>query len=396
MLRTLAAAARHISAYVDARVASWRTGSRASQAYVSGVLMVGVTLSFVIAWTTGQMPFSVWFVWLVLGVLMLRYTPLLLLSVLTLVAAFTSSFHDGPADGTRITALAMLMTTQAVVLHQSRSHRSGLPVALSEQLLANLRDRLQAQAVIPTLPEEWRSQSAMHSAHGAHYAGDFLVADLSDGRHLEMVLVDVCGKGVTVGPQALQFAGALGGLIGAMPPQDLMLAANAFLLRQHSEDAFATAVHLLVDLETGDFVLTSAGHPPALHWDPITEAWEIDNARGMALGVLDDADFESSTGRLGPGEALMFYTDGVIEAGTRDLDEGIDWLRTTAKESVKFGFEGATRRIMRHVPRGEDDRAVLILERRDIEAEARRAGERRQGRQLRPWVRRSRESAARV
>ena len=82
-----------------------------------------------------------------------------------------------------------------------------------------------------------------------------------------MILVDVCGKGTSAGPAALQFAGALGGLLGSLPPVELFRAANDFLLRQPEDEQFATAVHLIVDLEEGTYEITSAGHPPALRYD---------------------------------------------------------------------------------------------------------------------------------
>ena len=63
------------------------------------------------------------------------------------------------------------------------------------------------------------------------------------------------------------------------------------------------------------------------------------------------------------GEALLFYTDGVVESRTSSLDDGIAWLRATAGEAVRDGFDGAARRIVRQVPRGDDDRAVLVLSR---------------------------------
>ena len=116
---------------------------------------------------------------------------------------------------------------------------------MSEALLGELKGRLQAQGRIPDLPDGWESQSAMLASDGVGYAGDFLVADLREGRHLEVILVDVCGKGTGAGPAALQFAGALGGLIGAMSPDQLFKAANDFLLRQNDDESFATAVHLL-------------------------------------------------------------------------------------------------------------------------------------------------------
>ena len=72
-------------------------------------------------------------------------------------------------------------------------------------------------------------------------------------------------------------------------------------------------MHLLVDLVDGTYQITSAGHPPALRLDLPTGEWLIDNARGTALGVLADPELHVSPGRLFPGEALLFYTDGVVE-----------------------------------------------------------------------------------
>lgn len=329
-------------------------------------LLVGAVVVCVgMARTTELVPFSIWFVWLLLGVLALRFVPLMVLSVVVLAAAVLTTFDGEPVDGSRLTAVVMLVLSVALVLLQSSRQRSGLPVALSEHMLAELRDRLQAQGRVPRLPDGWHAQSSMLTAHGTGYAGDFLVADVNDGRHLEMVLVDVCGKGVSVGPQALQLAGALGGLISAsLPPVDLLRAANMFLYRQDAEEAFATAVHLLLDMDTGDYVITSAGHPPALHWRADPGGWSIDNSRGTALGVIPGPDLSPSAGRLARGDALMFYTDGVIEARGRDLDEGLDWLRHVALRAVHdHGFKGLARRILRHVPSGVDDRAMLVVRR---------------------------------
>jgi serine phosphatase RsbU (regulator of sigma subunit) len=283
--------------------------------------------------------------------------------VLYAVAVWSSVVADFERDSGR-PSLWIFVVAAFLAIYQSSRQRSGLPMALSEAVLTQLRDRLQRQGVVPPLPTGWRSESATITAHGPSYAGDFLVADLREGRWLEMALVDVCGKGTSVGPQALQFAGALGGLIGALPPEELMAAANNFLLRQDSDESLATAVHIKVDLVTGDYTITSAGHPPALHWHLGQRGWSVDNARGMALGVIPDAEFTPSKGRLRPGEALMFYTDGVIESAGRDLDDGIDWLRHEALQVVDArGFTGMPRRVLKKVPRGDDDRAMLVLER---------------------------------
>lgn len=363
---------RRVGTYVNNRYEGWRTGSRGSQAYVLFVLLgaVGVTLALTL--TTEVVPFSLWFVWLIVGVLVLRFWPLAVLCVAILLAGAWTTWVEHDTTVARAVALVALVVSESLILWQSSQQRSGLPVTLSELMLANLRDRLQAYSRVPALPEGWRSHGAALSAHGAGYAGDFLVADLREGRFLEMVLVDVCGKGVAVGPQALQFAGALGGLMGVVRPDALMRAANSFLIRQGTEESFATAVHLLVDLETGDYELTSAGHPPALHWRPDPGGWMVDNSRGLALGVLPDAEYAPTEGQLAPGEALMFYTDGVVESRGRDLGQGIEWLRDRALLAVEQGFDGAPARILRDVPRGEDDRSLLIIQRGPFAEQPRR------------------------
>ena len=359
---------RGITSYVQQRVEGWRTGSRGSQAFL---LLVFVALVGA-AMGVGELaqvvvPVSLWFLVLMLGLMLLRFVPLLMLTVVLGAAAFWTSVEPGFTTPSREAALVILAVGVLLAIYQSSRQRSGLPMALSEAVLTQLRDRLQRQGVVPPLPNGWRSESATITANGPSYAGDFLVADLREGRWLEMALVDVCGKGTSVGPQALQFAGALGGLIGALPPAELMAAANHFLLRQESDESLATAVHLKIDLVTGDYTITSAGHPPALHWHLGQRGWSVDNARGMALGVIDDADFTPSRGRLRPGEALMFYTDGVIESADKDLDAGIEWLRHEALKAVDArGFAGMPKRVLKKVPRVDDDRAMLVLERQPL------------------------------
>lgn len=368
MSSALGSVARGITSYVQQRVAGWRTGSRGSQAFLLLVLVASVAVAVGIGELAQVVvPVALWFLFLMLGLMLLRFVPLLLLTVVLVAAALWTSVETGFSTPSREAALVILAVGVLLAIHQASRQRSGLPMALSEAVLSQLRDRLQRQGVVPPLPRGWRSESATITANGPSYAGDFLVADLREGRWLEMALVDVCGKGTSVGPQALQFAGALGGLIGALPPAELMAAANHFLLRQESDESLATAVHIKVDLVTGDYTITSAGHPPALHWHLGQRGWSVDNARGMALGVIDEADFTPSRGRLRPGEALMFYTDGVIESADKDLDAGIEWLRHEALKAVDArGFTGMPKRVLKKVPRGDDDRAMLVLERQAL------------------------------
>ncbi len=349
--------------YLGDPVAAWRTGSRQSQALTLIALLVGVGLCFVVSLAEySLMPMTTYYIWLLLGMLLLRFRPLVVLSTVTGAVAVTAVLHDPPMTAARFTACITLLISLALILFASSRQQSGLPGPVSEAMLTDLRDMLQNQGSIPELPEGWRSQSAMLAANDVGYGGDFLVANIHEGRKLELILVDVVGKGVGAAARALQFGGALGGLIGALPPRELFAAANNFLVRQNSDETFATAVHVLTDLETGEYQLTSAGHPPALVWSQAGGQWDVDRARGTALGIVPSPELHRTSGRLAPGDALLFYTDGVIETRTSDLDSGIAWLQRTASRAIAPGFEGAAQRIIEEVSRGDDDRAVLILE----------------------------------
>lgn len=362
-MSVVARASRGRGTWLHRQVLSWRAGTRASQVTATVVLLVMIAGSLVLSVRDyALMPIATYFLYLFLGMVLLRFKPLVVVTVAATGAGVLAVELGAPHALARTVAAGMLVVCALLVVFQASLQRTGLPSLLGQTMLADLRDRLQRQSRVPALPGGWSSETAMISAGGTGYAGDFLVAELSqDERHLEMVLVDVCGKGVSAATQSLQLAGALGGLLGALPPQALMASANDFLLRQHDEGAFATAVHVLVNLETGAYEVTNAGHPPALRWSRDAGEWRVDAARGLALGVMRRPDFVRSTGVLAPGEALAFYTDGVIETRDRSISDGIAWLRAEAATAVGAGFAGAARRIIERVPRGDDDRAVLVL-----------------------------------
>ncbi len=371
MRSRLRRAYHRVGRYVDDRVVRWQTGTREGQVAVLAALFVLSTLILVgslVSYVT--FPAATFTIPLLLGSITLRFAPLsVLIGFVTACVTLTVSVETLRAGMTagRMSTLVTMVVVAAIFLYEARRRRSGLPGPLGEAMLVDLNERLQAQGRVPTLPEGWHAESAMLSAGGVNFSGDFMVANLSeDRRTLEMVLVDVCGKGVAAGTQSLQLAGALGGLIGALPPLGLFEAANDYLVRQDWDEGFATAVHVLIRMDTGEYAITNAGHPPVLHWQPAVQDWKTDEARGTALGILRRPDFTQTTGVLHPGEGLLFYTDGVVETRQRSVGEGVDWLREVAARAVRSGFVGSAKRIIGAVRGHDDDRAVLMLARLDV------------------------------
>jgi serine phosphatase RsbU (regulator of sigma subunit) len=84
------------------------------------------------------------------------------------------------------------------------------------------------------------------------------------------------------------------------------------------------------------------------------------------LGLIPAVDYHTQAGVMRLGDALMLYTDGMIEVPGRDLEIGIDKLLGAAEGLVVYGFAGGAERLMDTVaPGGADDRALVLLSRTD-------------------------------
>ncbi len=146
---------------------------------------------------------------------------------------------------------------------------------------------------------------------------------------------------------------------------DFLASCNAYLRRGAPGDGFVTAVHLWLDLATGDYVVASAGHPPAAHFEAGSGTWRLTQARGIVLGVVPDLRCVPERGTLRPGDALMLYTDGLIEAPGRDIDAGIDRLLGAADRLVTSGFAEGAGKLVQAMQAGTaaaaDDCALVLI-----------------------------------
>ncbi|MFJ8211560.1 PP2C family protein-serine/threonine phosphatase [Streptomyces sp. NPDC096033] len=307
---------------------------------------------------------------IVAGGLLLRPASLLGLyaasaTALIVEALVLGPYTEGPA---RVTPGTVLVVAACgffgLIIAQFRS-RVGVPWRRGGTMLFDLRERIRVQSKLPALPPGWHREMALRPAGGQSFSGDFVVAARTNGgRTLEVVLTDVSGKGMEAGSRALLLSGAFGGLLGALPPQDFLPAANGYLLRQDWDEGFATSIHLVLDLETGDYELLSAGHLPALQLSAGTGRWQERSGEGPLLGVYDGAEFEPARGSLRPGDVLMLFTDGLVETADREISEGIDRLTGEADRYVAAGWEGAAWHLIEKVAKDvNDDRALLLIRR---------------------------------
>jgi hypothetical protein len=329
------------------------------------LIVVAVLIEALMLSLPTLMPWSSFLPVVVLAGLFLapRWLGVVLVAIAALLTYDGWSLSTDRGDFAAAMVVTAIMAAMMAWLAISRAPL-GVQGTLAESMLVDLRNRIRAQSELPTLPGPWHAEVEVESAYFEPFAGDFAVANISDaGDRFEVALVDVSGKGLEAGTRALLLSGALGSLLGAMDPAGLLGAANSYLLRQDWIDGFATAIHVALELDTGRFSVGGAGHPPAVKYWAGAGRWQvIDAANGPLLGVLRVAAFPRSYGQLLRGDALLLYTDGVIETRFRDLTVGIDRMLGAAERLVSEGFTGGASRICAAALAGRsDDRAVVLI-----------------------------------
>jgi hypothetical protein len=247
-----------------------------------------------------------------------------------------------------------------------RRSRLGVSGPMGESMFVDLRDRISQQGNLPALPPEWLVESVARSAGGTSFAGDFIVAKRSADDKLDLIVVDVSGKGVEAGSRSLFLSGAFNGIVSALPGHAFLPAANEYLMGQNWGEGFATAIHLHLDLATGRFELRKAGHPPALWLSAGSGRWSVLHSDGPFLGLMPDATFECIEGRLSPGDGLLLFTDGLVETAQRDISLGMDKLAGLGERLLRRGFDGGARMLIDAMEQTNDDRALVLVHRRSV------------------------------
>ncbi len=156
---------------------------------------------------------------------------------------------------------------------------------------------------------------------------------------------------------------------------------------------YLTAYYGILNLETGEFTFTNAGHHPALLISAKTgEIKTLNSSSSFLIGAFRGINFDSSKIILNEGDKILFFTDGIIEARreNRDFyeyDRFISFIKKNHKLTPKDFVEGLVKDVELFCegrPQ-DDDRAILFVEFKSklkpyqsiedsIEIEARRIG----------------------
>ena len=199
--------------------------------------------------------------------------------------------------------VAQLVQEQAAEIQARERYEQELRVAtlIQQQFLPRQ---------LPDLPD-W--QVAAYYGPARAVGGDFYdFMELADGR-IGIVVGDVTDKGV---PAALVMARTHSILRGDAPrlvsPAKVLEHANELLVAEMPESMFVTCLYLVLDPATGHVVYANAGHnlPYVRTGVGVIEF----RATGMPLGLMPGMVYEEREAIIGPGDNVLLYSDGLIEA----------------------------------------------------------------------------------
>jgi sigma-B regulation protein RsbU (phosphoserine phosphatase) len=195
----------------------------------------------------------------------------------------------------------------------------------------------------------------------------YQVAALPGGR-LGVAIADVCGKGT---PAALLMASADATLrdlmMEAAPPREICRRLDLALCPRLAPDRFVSLACAVLDRGRDTVTYSNAGHPPPLllHDDGAVDRLGVG---GPVLGMLADAEHAQASAPLRPGDRLLLYTDGVIEAsgtagelGEERLLAGLRGLRGRAAPDAARAVLDLAVRFADGGPL-QDDATVVIVD----------------------------------
>lgn len=223
--------------------------------------------------------------------------------------------------------------------------------------------------LLPAIPGVDCAARYRPTGSGNLVGGDFYDVFSTVAGEWGVVLGDVSG----VGAEAAALTGIARYTVRAVAtdegPSAVLRALNDALNNQRTGDRFCTAVFLrLIPTAVGVAVtLANGGHPPPLVLRDDGSIEVVLGTGGLPLGLFPDAGISDQTLTLAPGDALVLYTDGVVEARTPAGEEfGQQRLEALLANCAGRTADGIARRlelavIDHQAGRTLDDVAVLVV-----------------------------------
>ncbi|KUL28951.1 hypothetical protein ADL12_27985 [Streptomyces regalis] len=186
---------------------------------------------------------------------------------------------------------------------------------------------------LPSLPAVRATARYMPAGKGEEVGGDWYDLIPLSADRVALVIGDVMGHGIAEAAIMGQLRTAARALADLELSPDELLTHLSELVSDLGHDRYATCSYAVFDPVTRTCSLSLAGHlpPVVVHPDGTVHCPEL--VSDPPLGAAEPP-FETYELRLPEESLLVFYTDGLVESATRDIDQGLAQLRQTLAWAV--------------------------------------------------------------
>jgi phosphoserine phosphatase RsbU/P len=244
---------------------------------------------------------------------------------------------------------------------------------LAEELA--LARRIQLALLPQSLPElpGWElhgGNTPSRGVSGDYFAVVLRTAGAGSVKECVLMIADVSGKGMAASLLTASLeAFAAGPIEDGLGPDEICARLSRLLYRRTPPERYATAFVGALDPGTGVLRYANAGHNPPLVVRAGGDVEELP-ATGVPIALLPAADYEAAEVRLAPGDTLLLYTDGIVEAANPEGDEyGAERLadlcrrhRQSTCAELAAALEADLEAFVRGVPFADD--RTLVMARR--------------------------------
>jgi serine phosphatase RsbU (regulator of sigma subunit) len=259
----------------------------------------------------------------------------------------------------------------AVGIEHSRLFREVLIKLRMEEDLTSAHD-LQMGMLPAHCPEVEGYEIAASSTPAREVGGDFFDFIETHDSKVGFVVGDVTGKSV---PGALIMAASRSVFRMLTEDEDLtvgqiMSRANSRVKKDAKSGMFVAALYAVLDPEESAVRFANAGQTQPIHYSALTsDVALVDNVGdNFPLGILDGVEYQVTEHRLAPGDKLVLYTDGVVEAMNKKgelfgFDRFLDVIKQSGSASaddllkaISAGVAGFVKGAPQH-----DDLTVIVI-----------------------------------
>ena len=179
------------------------------------------------------------------------------------------------------------------------------------------------------LPDELDEHADFHLAAFSKAAdevgGDYYDTFKIKENKFSVIIGDVSGKGTSAAFHMSQMKGIFHSLVQLdISAKDFLIHANNALSRCLEKSSFITVSYFLIDTADKSVEFARAGHCPTLYYSAAAKEVNYVKTRGLGLGILRNNNFkqyiEVSSINYQPGDIIILYTDGIIEAKNKNKE----------------------------------------------------------------------------